>query len=46
LAKASVELNYTKETKLWLITMDESSIEVIDGVEIEVLNILEWLLLS
>jgi hypothetical protein len=46
LAKASVELKYTKETKLWLITMDESSIEVIDGIEIEILNILEWLLLS
>ncbi len=46
LAKASAELKYTKETKLWLITMDESSVEVMDGVEIEVLNVLEWLLLD
>jgi len=45
LVKASIELNYTKDTKLWLITMDESSVEVIDGVEIEILNVLEWLLL-
>jgi predicted AAA+ superfamily ATPase len=44
LIKASVELKYTQESKLWLITMDESSVEVIDGVEIEVLNVLEWLL--
>jgi len=46
LVKASAELKYTKETKLWLITMDESSVEVVDGVEIEVVNVLEWLLLS
>jgi len=46
LVKASAELKYTKETKLWLITMDESSVEMVDGVEIEVMNVLEWLLLD
>jgi hypothetical protein len=44
LVKASAELRYTQESKLWLITMDESSMETIDGVEIEILNVLEWLL--
>lgn len=44
LLKASQELKYTDGTKLLLITMDESSIEVVDGVEIEVVNVLEWLL--
>jgi predicted AAA+ superfamily ATPase len=44
LVKASAELRYTQERKLWLITMDESSMETIDGVEIEILNVLEWLL--
>jgi predicted AAA+ superfamily ATPase len=44
LAKSAVELKHTAETKLMLLTMDESSSEEIDGVEIEVLNILEWLL--
>jgi len=44
LVKASQELKYTEDMKLWLITMDESSVEVVDGFEIELLNVLEWLL--
>ncbi len=46
LVKASSELKYTQDMKLLLITMDESSIEVLEGVEIEVINILEWLVLG
>ncbi len=45
LVKASQELQYSEDMKLWLITMDESSVEVIDGFEIELINVLEWLLL-
>lgn len=44
LVKASEELKYSESMSLVLISMDESSLEVVDGVEIEVLNILEWLL--
>jgi predicted AAA+ superfamily ATPase len=44
LAKSAVELKHTSETKLMLLTMDESSSIEIDGVEIEILNVLEWLL--
>jgi predicted AAA+ superfamily ATPase len=44
LSKASIELVHSKAIKLLLITMDESSTELIDGVEVEVVNILEWLL--
>ena len=46
LVKASSELKYTQDMKLLLITMDESSIEVVEGVEIEVINVLEWLVLG
>ena len=42
LIKASKELKHTESTKLLLITMDDSSIELIDGVEIEILNVMEW----
>ncbi|HIP29234.1 MAG TPA: ATP-binding protein [Sulfurospirillum arcachonense] len=45
LVKASQELKYTKDMKLMLITMDESSIEVVDGFEIEIVNVLEWLII-
>ena len=44
LVKASQELKYTKDMKLMLITMDESSVEVVDGFEVEIVNVLEWLL--
>lgn len=44
LVKGSVELKYSDNMKLLLITMDESSVEFVDGVEIEVVNVLEWLL--
>jgi predicted AAA+ superfamily ATPase len=44
LAKSAVELKHTSETKLMLLTMDESSSTEIGGVEIEILNVLEWLL--
>ena len=44
LAKAADELKHTADTKLWLLTMDESSTEQIDGKTIEVMNVLEWLL--
>jgi len=44
LVKASDELQHTKRTKLYLLTMDESYTERIDGKTIEVINILEWLL--
>lgn len=30
LVKASQELKYTEDMKLWLITMDESSVEVVE----------------
>jgi len=46
LAKSAIELTHTTDTRLMLLTMDESSREVIDGVEIEVVNVLEWLLLG
>ena len=46
LVKAKDELKHTAETKLWLLTMDESSTEYVDGKTISVLNILEWLLLD
>jgi predicted AAA+ superfamily ATPase len=44
LVKGSLELKYSENIQLLLITMDDSSTEIIDGLEIEVLNILEWLL--
>ncbi len=46
LVKASDELKYTQVTKLWLLTMDESGTDQIDGKKIEIINILEWLLLE
>ena len=42
LLKASKELKHTDNTKLYLITMDNSSVELIDDVEIEILNVIEW----
>ena len=45
LVKAATELKHTQDTKLMLLTMDESSSELFDGVEIEIINILEWLIL-
>ena len=42
LIKASKELKHINHTKLLLITMDSSSVELVDGVEIEVLNVIEW----
>ncbi len=42
LIKASNELKHINHTKLLLITMDSSSVELVDGVEIEVLNVIEW----
>jgi len=45
LVKASQELKYSEDMKLWLITMDESSLEIVDGFEIELVNVLEWLVL-
>ena len=45
LAKASIELKYNNDIELYLITMDDSSIQEIDGVKIKIINILEWLLL-
>ena len=45
LVKASGGLKYSNKMELWLITMDESSTQKIDGVEIKIVNILEWLLL-
>ena len=44
LVKASQELKYTEDMRLWLITMDESSVEILDGFEVELFNVLEWLL--
>jgi hypothetical protein len=44
LVKAAVELKYTKDTKLILLTMNESCVEEVDGVKVDVLNVLEWLL--
>ncbi len=46
LVKAYDELKHVDSIRLWLLTMDESSIEQIDGKEIEIINILEWLLLK
>ena len=46
LVKASTELQYTTETKLLVLTMDDSSSEEIDGVTIELCNVYEWLLLN
>ena len=36
---------FTKDTKLWLLTMDESETIEIDEYEIDIINILEWLLI-
>ena len=44
LVKSATELKHTSHTKLMLLTMDESIIEEFDGVEIEVINVFEWLL--
>jgi hypothetical protein len=44
LVKSAIELKHTSHTKLMLLTMDESIIEEFDGVEIEVVNVFEWLL--
>ena len=44
LAKSAIELKHTNDTKLMLLTMDESIIEEFDGVKIEVINVFEWLL--
>jgi len=44
LVKSATELKHTSHTKLMLLTMDESIIEEFDGVEIEVVNVFEWLL--
>ncbi len=46
LAKASAELGFGQEIELLMITMDESAVELVDGVEIGVTNVLEWLLLG
>ena len=45
LVKAANELKYSDNMELLLITMDESSTQKIDKVEIKTVNILEWLLL-
>ena len=45
LVKALKELAYTEDTKLLLITMDDGCVDLGDGGEIEVMNVLEWLLL-
>ncbi|MEA3455790.1 MAG: ATP-binding protein [Campylobacterota bacterium] len=44
LVKAHDELEYTDNTKLWLLTMDQSRTEEVGGKSIEVMNIIEWLL--
>lgn len=46
LVKAYDELKYTNNTKLWLLTMDNSRTEEVGGKTIEVMNIIEWLLLD
>ncbi len=46
LVKAHDELKYTNNTKLWLLTMDNSRTEEVGGKMIEVMNIIEWLLLG
>ncbi|MEA1973670.1 MAG: ATP-binding protein, partial [Candidatus Cloacimonadota bacterium] len=46
LIKAVDELKHADHTKLYLLTMDESYTENIDGRTIEVINLLEWLLLG
>lgn len=45
LVKSSIELKFTKDTKLWLLTMDESETIEVDEYEIDIINILEWLLI-
>ena len=45
LVKSATELKHTHDTKLMLLSMDESSSETFDGIEIEILNIFEWLLI-
>jgi len=45
LIKANAELKHTEHTKLWLLTMDDSSVEHIDGKTVEIINIIEWLIL-
>jgi len=44
LVKSAIELKHTSHTKLMLLTMDESIVEEFAGVEIEVVNVFEWLL--
>jgi len=44
LIKAADELKHADHTELYLLTMDESYTENINGRTIEVINILEWLL--
>jgi len=44
LVKSATELKHTSDTKLMLLTMDESSTEAFDGIKIEIVNIFEWLL--
>jgi len=46
LAKSAVELKQTMNIRLMLLTMDASSHEEVDGVEVEILNIFEWLLMK
>ncbi len=44
LLKAKKELEYTDDTKLMIITTDESKVEKVENVEIEIVNVIEWLL--
>ena len=44
LIKAKNELKSSDEAKLYIITMDDSSVELIDNIQIDIINILEWLL--
>ncbi len=46
LVKAADELKYTQSVQLILLTMDPSSQEIIDDKTIEIINVLEWLLLT
>jgi len=44
LIKAKNELKASDDAKLYIITMDDSSVEFIDNIQIDIINILEWLL--
>jgi predicted AAA+ superfamily ATPase len=44
LIKAKNELKASDDAKLYIITMDDASVETIDNNQIQIINILEWLL--